>query len=287
MGERPLTDADYDRLADALNRFHGERAMNLEQLDGFFAALICGPNLVRPSEYLPEIWGGGEMADEEETALRARRRQYELRSQVEALRKQGERLRLLWEAASVLLTTEQPDAMMRGLFAKIAPHLGLDAYFNFMVDEAGDALRLESCVGIPDEEARTITRLDFGQAICGTVALRRQPITATYIQQSDDPKVQLVKGFGIRAYACNPLHGGRPAARHPVVRQPDEGHVRRRRTGVPPDGLPLRRLRLRAAAADPASCGRRTGGRTSSWRRWPTSCATRWPRSATPPSSSG
>ena len=65
MGERPLTDADYDRLADALNRFHGERAMNLEQLDGFFAALICGPDLVRPSEYLPEIWGGGEMADEE------------------------------------------------------------------------------------------------------------------------------------------------------------------------------------------------------------------------------
>ena len=44
MGERPLTDADYDRLADALNRFHGECAMNLEQLDGFFAALICGPD---------------------------------------------------------------------------------------------------------------------------------------------------------------------------------------------------------------------------------------------------
>src|SRR3954467_5642973 len=65
MGERPLTDAEYDRLADALNRFHGERAMNLEQLDGFFAALICGPNPVHPSEYLPEIWGGGEMADEE------------------------------------------------------------------------------------------------------------------------------------------------------------------------------------------------------------------------------
>jgi signal transduction histidine kinase/ActR/RegA family two-component response regulator len=26
-----------------------------------------------------------------------------------------------------------------------------------------------------------------------------------HIQQSDDPKVQLIKGFGIRAYACNPL----------------------------------------------------------------------------------
>src|SRR3954466_1505389 len=65
MGERPLTDADYDRLADTLNRFHGEGAMNLEQLDGFFAALICGPDRVHPSEYLPEIWGGSDMADEE------------------------------------------------------------------------------------------------------------------------------------------------------------------------------------------------------------------------------
>ena len=29
----------------------------LEQLDGFLAALICGPELVRPSKYLPLIWG--------------------------------------------------------------------------------------------------------------------------------------------------------------------------------------------------------------------------------------
>ena len=32
--------------------------MNLEMLDGFFAALICSPDTVPPSEYLPEIWGG-------------------------------------------------------------------------------------------------------------------------------------------------------------------------------------------------------------------------------------
>jgi len=64
MKARPLTDADYDRLSAALNRFHGERALNLEQLDGFFAALTCGPGLVHPSEFLPELWGG-EMADDE------------------------------------------------------------------------------------------------------------------------------------------------------------------------------------------------------------------------------
>ena len=31
--------------------------MNLEQLDGFFAALICGPVNVSPSQYLPKICG--------------------------------------------------------------------------------------------------------------------------------------------------------------------------------------------------------------------------------------
>ena len=58
MSASPLTDAECDRLAGALDRFHSERALNLEQLDGFFSALICGPGLVHPSEYLPEIWGG-------------------------------------------------------------------------------------------------------------------------------------------------------------------------------------------------------------------------------------
>jgi PAS domain S-box-containing protein len=124
------------------------------------------------------------------------------------LRRQTERLRLLWEAAAVLLTTEEPDAMMRGLFAKVAPHFGLDAYFNFMLTEAGDALRLESCLGVPAEAARSIRRLELGQAVCGAVAQTRRPITATHIQQSDDPRVQLVKDFGIRAYTCNPLLAG-------------------------------------------------------------------------------
>src|SRR3954470_20266466 len=64
MSASPLTDVEYDRLAGVLDRFHSERALNLEQLDGFFAALICGPDHVPPSEYLPEIWGG-EMADED------------------------------------------------------------------------------------------------------------------------------------------------------------------------------------------------------------------------------
>src|SRR5882724_4532431 len=61
----PLNDAEYDLLDSMLCRFQSEHAMNnLEEIDGFFAALICSPDTAKPSEYLPEIWGG-EMAEEE------------------------------------------------------------------------------------------------------------------------------------------------------------------------------------------------------------------------------
>jgi uncharacterized protein len=57
MKSQPLTDAELDRLSAVLERFGDKHSMNLEQLDGFFAALICGPDIILPSEYLPEIWG--------------------------------------------------------------------------------------------------------------------------------------------------------------------------------------------------------------------------------------
>lgn len=119
-----------------------------------------------------------------------------------------QRLELLARAARHLLTSDDPRNMVRGLYEIVAEHLRADGYFNFLVNQAGDALQLESCTGIPDEVAATIRRLDFGQAVCGTVAMLRKPIMATEIQSSDDPKVQLVRGYGIRAYACNPLFAG-------------------------------------------------------------------------------
>ena len=58
----PLTDAALDRLGAFLKGCKGGRAMNVEQLDGFFAALIAGPDTVMPSECYPEVFGG-EMSE--------------------------------------------------------------------------------------------------------------------------------------------------------------------------------------------------------------------------------
>src|SRR5215470_14823213 len=60
--EGGLTDAELDRLAEFLSKSEGGQAMNIEELDGLFAALIAGPEVVPPSEYLPEVFGG-EMSD--------------------------------------------------------------------------------------------------------------------------------------------------------------------------------------------------------------------------------
>lgn len=132
-----------------------------------------------------------------------------LRQVERELREAGEQQRLLSETAAVLLATDEPDAMLKGLFGKIASQFGLDAYLNFMVDETGNRLRLASSTGFPDEVCRSLERLDFGQAVCGTVALSHQPFHACRIQESEEPKVQLVRSLGLRVYACFPLMADR------------------------------------------------------------------------------
>jgi len=53
-----LTEVEISRLAEFLKKCKGGKAMNIEEVDGFFAALIAGPEVVPPSEYLPAVFGG-------------------------------------------------------------------------------------------------------------------------------------------------------------------------------------------------------------------------------------
>jgi uncharacterized protein len=50
MITQPLSDQELDKLTGILARFGPKDAMNVEQLDGFFAALIAGPDDVLPHE---------------------------------------------------------------------------------------------------------------------------------------------------------------------------------------------------------------------------------------------
>jgi PAS domain S-box-containing protein len=179
-----------------------ERLRLGERIDHFETTRVTKyGRLVNISLTISPLFDGGRVVGATKVArdISARKRAQE------DLRRQDERLQLLWETASVLLTTEKPDAMLRGVFDKLAPHFELDAYFNYLVTDTGDALQLEACAGIRDDQVPAMRTLSFGESVCGTVAHERRPIAASYIQESDDPLVQLMKGFGIRAYACNPL----------------------------------------------------------------------------------
>ena len=49
-----LTDSELEQLADFLS---GNAAMTMEELDGYFAALICSPRYISMNEYFPQILG--------------------------------------------------------------------------------------------------------------------------------------------------------------------------------------------------------------------------------------
>ncbi|SPB15526.1 yecA family protein [Caballeronia novacaledonica] len=55
--DKPLSERELDRLEALLDSF-GDEAMTLEMVDGFFAALICGPERVPPHEWLMAVLGG-------------------------------------------------------------------------------------------------------------------------------------------------------------------------------------------------------------------------------------
>jgi PAS domain S-box-containing protein len=130
---------------------------------------------------------------------------HDRKSSEERLQNKAARLALLAEAAERLLTQECSAKTMEQLYGVLAPHLGLDSYWDYDSDEAGDGLRLAGSAGISAETAPAFQFLRFGEALCGTCAKARTPIIVERLQESSDPKAALVKQNGHRAYAGYPL----------------------------------------------------------------------------------
>jgi len=128
------------------------------------------------------------------------------RKQAEAdLKERSEHIQILYETTRDLLLTNQPLTSIETLFAKLKSLIGLDVYFSYMVDEEQQKLHLMFSGGISDETARSIEWLEIGQATCGTVAQQKRQIVQSNLQQSTDPKTELVRSLGLTAYSCQPL----------------------------------------------------------------------------------
>ena len=59
----PLEEWEYDELDGfLLSLEHDQAVQNLSEFDGFITALVSGPEMIVPSEWLPVVWGGAENA---------------------------------------------------------------------------------------------------------------------------------------------------------------------------------------------------------------------------------
>ncbi len=125
----------------------------------------------------------------------------------EILKKSEKRFALLAETANKLLHSTDPQKLVNSLCQKTMEYLDCDVFFNYLVNDEKQKLHLNACSGIPEETAREIEWLNYGIAICGCAALQAIRIVADDIQNTSDPRAELVKSFGVKAYACHPLFG--------------------------------------------------------------------------------
>jgi len=123
----------------------------------------------------------------------------------EALQKNKERFEILSETVSQLLGTDELQSVVNELCQKIMTFLDCHAFFNYLVDEEKGRLHLNAYAGIPKEAGKEIEWLDYGVAVCGCAARDACRLVMEDILNTPDVRTELVKSFGIKAYACHPL----------------------------------------------------------------------------------
>ncbi len=129
----------------------------------------------------------------------------QLKKTEEALQRMVKRFELLTDTAAELLSARDPQKIIESLCRRVMEHLDCQVFFNYLVDADAGKLRLNACAGIPEKEAERIGWLDYGSAVCGCVARDGCRIVAERIPTTPDPRTDLVKSYGVRAYACHPL----------------------------------------------------------------------------------
>lgn len=112
---------------------------------------------------------------------------------------------LLGETAYLLLQDVDADTLAQTVFSKLKEYLPLDAFVHYLVSPDGSHLQLASAAGPANLRAALGPTLDFGQAVCGTVAQRCEWMHITDVQTRTDAMTGLIRSLGLRAYTCQPL----------------------------------------------------------------------------------
>ncbi|HEX3019018.1 MAG TPA: ATP-binding protein, partial [Chitinispirillaceae bacterium] len=129
----------------------------------------------------------------------------ELKTALNKLEKKAARFELLAHTAGELLRTAEPQKLLETLCKGIMEHLDCQVFFNYLLDNISGKLYLNGCAGIPQNEIEKIKWLDFGVAIYRCLARQEYKIVFENINEIHDSGTELLRSYGIKAYACYPL----------------------------------------------------------------------------------
>ena len=82
---------------------------------------------------------------------------------------------------------------------------------------------MHTCAGFSEEERLKLQSVDVEVAVCGCVARHGCRIVAEDIPHTPDPRTELIKSFGLQAYACHPLLDHQVERRAPSPSAPANG----------------------------------------------------------------
>ena len=116
-----------------------------------------------------------------------------------------ERLGLLSSTASSLLSSAEPQIIIKEICEKVMTFLKCDVFFNYLVDDQKECLHLNAYAGIPTETAKKLEWLQLREIANGYASQQGQLIACENISDINDPRNTLVNSFGIKAYATNAL----------------------------------------------------------------------------------
>lgn len=128
--------------------------------------------------------------------------------QSEILRRQHERDEVLSWALAHLLKAEDSRRTTRDVFCKVAEHLDFDTYCLHLYSPQTDSYHLSSSGGISPELEAEIQTVPTSRVPWLRDATDGRPIVREGVKGSDDPRAEIGKKLGFRAYVALPLVAG-------------------------------------------------------------------------------
>ncbi|UYY78691.1 sensor histidine kinase [Sphingomonas sp. R1] len=114
-------------------------------------------------------------------------------------------LELLADSASELLQAEDLAPALDRIFERIRTQLRLDVFFHYAFDEAAEMLDLAAWGGVPAERMQDWRRIGITEGVCATLVQERRVMIGENIHESDDPRHEVARGMGLRAFYGTPL----------------------------------------------------------------------------------